>query len=94
MATIKMKAPAGNKSGAGFGGEFYKVKKGFVEVPEAAAAELTAHGFTLEDEGEGPGDDDTDPLKGSSQAGDTGTGDAGSVTGADTGDAGKPSTEE
>lgn len=44
---IKLKAPEGASS-VHFGGEDYEVKKGFVEVPEAAVEALTgAHGYTF-----------------------------------------------
>jgi len=42
----KMKAPADNKSGAGFNGEFYPVdKKGIIDVPDEAVPDLLNHGF-------------------------------------------------
>jgi len=45
----KMKAPADNKSGAGFNGEFYPVdKKGIIDVPVEAVGELQNFGFTLD----------------------------------------------
>jgi len=51
----KMKAPADNKSGAGFGGEFYPVdKKGLIDVPVEAVPELLSHGFTLDAPDEEP----------------------------------------
>lgn len=45
---VNMKAPDGT-TGCSVGGESYKVdKKGFVEVPEEAVADLMQHGFVIE----------------------------------------------
>lgn len=46
---IKLKAPAGGGN-VSYGGEEYRAVQGWVEVPEAAAAELEAHGYLAADQ--------------------------------------------
>lgn len=52
MDQVKLRAPKGASS-ASFGGEEFKVEKGWVTVPTEAVAALVEHGFrTLGDEPE------------------------------------------
>ena len=50
----KLKLPANNKAGVGFGGEFYPSEKGYVTVPDEAATELIGFGLIAEDDEEVP----------------------------------------
>lgn len=60
---VKMKAPETNKSGAGFGGEFFPIdEKGCVTVPAEAVAALQGHGFIVAEDTLPPtGDQDKRP---------------------------------